>query len=226
MDNNVSLPATLTSTGLTRKFWILLAYGAATYRAEHLRLELEALEMEAANVGGEISGRESLERLTTQAERARAAIEEFIPVGTPSDWVAVGGVDLFSEYERKVEEVSGKLGVDPPPDPALARRQVEAVCVAAEPTFDPAEVPALTTDPDDDLIVWTALSAGADLLISDDRDVVPDAADGSRSYAHGDRTVLAVRFGHLVDNYLDSIDWSQIDGGMLPQLYRAGALDQ
>jgi hypothetical protein len=73
------------------------------------------------------------------------------------------------------------------------------------------------------LIVWTALSGGADLLISDDKHLVPDEAGGSRAYAHGDRNVLAVRFGYLVDNYLDELDWRQIDGRMLPQLYRTRA---
>lgn len=223
-DSNVSLPATLVSTGLMRKFWILLAFGAATYRAEHLQLELDALEADAAALGGQIHGREALKRLTTQAQRARAAMEELLPVGTPADWVAIGGVDVFSEYERKVEEVATKLRVDSPPDPAKARRQVEAVCVAAEASFDPANVPALTTDPDDDLIVWTALSGGADLLISDDKHVVPDEAAGSRSYGVGDSTVLAVRFGYLIDNYLDEVEWNRIDGRMLPQLYRAGLL--
>jgi hypothetical protein len=204
-----------------------LSSGAATYRAEHLQLQLEldALEADAADVGGEIHGREALERLTTQAERSRAAMERLLPVDTPAGWVAIGGVDLFSEYERKVEEVAAKLRVDPPPDPAKARRQVEAVCVAAEASFDPADVPALTADPDDDLIVWTALSGGADLLVSDDKHVVPDDAGGSRSYADGDRTVLAVRFGYLVDNYLDEVDWSRTDGRMLPELYRTGLLD-
>lgn len=89
VDSNVSLPATLIATGLMRKFWILLAFGAATYRAEHLQLELDALEAEATDVGGEIHGREALERLTTQAERARAVMEALLPVGTPSDWVAI-----------------------------------------------------------------------------------------------------------------------------------------
>jgi hypothetical protein len=226
VDSNVSLPATLISTGLMRKFWILLAFGAATYRAEHLQLELDALEEEAADVDSEIHGREALKRLTTQAERARAAMEALLPVGTPADWVALGGADLFAEYELKVEEVAAKLGVDPSPDPAKARRQVEAVCVAAEASFDPADVPALTPDPNDDLIVWSALSGGADLLISDDKHVVPDDAAGSRSYADGDRTVLAVRFGFLVDNYLDEVAWSRIDGRMLPQLYQTGLVDR
>lgn len=177
-----------------------------------------------AAMGGEVSGRQSLDALTQGAERARATFEELLPVGTPSEWVAIGGVDLFSEYERKVEEVSRKLGVNPPPDPYAARRQVEAVCVAAEASFDPAQVPTLTEDPDDDMIVWTALSSDADLLISDDRHVVPDDAGGSRPYAHGDRAVLAVRFGYLVDNYLEDVEWDGIDGRMLPQIYRAGAL--
>ena len=223
VDSNVSLPATLASTGLMRKFWMLLVFGAATHRAAHLELELEALERQAAELGGEIGGRESLERLTTQAERRRAAMEELLPVGTPSDWVAVGGVDLFSEYERKVAELAVKLHVDPPPDARAARRQLEAVCVVAEPVFDRAAVPALTTDPDDDLIVWTALTADADLLISDDRDIVPDDADGARFFEHGDRSVLAARFGHLVRTRLDSVEWEQIDGTLLPQLYRIGA---
>lgn len=226
VDTNVSLPATLSSTGLTRKFWILLAFGAATYRAEHLQLELDALEREVANVGGETGAQESLRRLTTQAERARAAMEELLPVGAPADWVAIGGVDLFSEYERKIPAVSAKLGLEPAPDPLTARRQVEAVCVAAEPIFDRATVPALTTDPDDDLIVWTALSAGTDLLISDDKDIVPADADGSRFFEHAGNTVLAVRFGYLMEHQLAAVDWAQIDGSMLAQLYRAGACEK
>lgn len=221
VDTNVSLPATLTSTGLTRKFGILLAFGAATYRAEHLRLELDALEREAADAGGEIVGRESLDRLIARAEQARATMEEWLPVGAPADWVAIGGVDLFSEYERKVGPVAAKLGLDPEPDPAVARRQVEAVCVAAEAAFDPAHVPALTPDPDDDLIVWTALTADADLLISDDRDIVPADEDGYRLYEHHGKSVLAVRFGHVVANYLDDVAWDQIDGALLRKLYRA-----
>lgn len=226
VDTNVSLPATLSSTGLTRKFWILLAFGAATYRAEHLALELDALEKEQGDTGGEIGGREALKDFLTSAEGIRAAMEELLPVGTPNDWVAVGGADLFSEYERKVVSVAGKLGIDPAPDAAAARRQVEAVCVAAEPVFDRSEVPALTTDPDDDLIVWTALNAGADLLVSDDRDVVPDDADGARFYEHGENRVTAVRFGYLVENHLDGVEWSQIDGSLLPRLYRLGTPDE
>ena len=44
----------------------------------------------------------------TQAEGIRAAMQESLPVGTPSDWVAVGGADLFSEFERKVESAAAK----------------------------------------------------------------------------------------------------------------------
>ena len=225
VDTNVSLPATLSSIGLTRKFWVLLAFGAATYRAEHLQLELELLDREAAERGGEVGAQERLWRLATKAERVRTTMEELLPVGAPAEWVAIGGADLFSEYERKIPEVSAKLGLDPAPDPAIARRQVEAVCVAAEPSFDRATVPALTNDPDDDLIVWTALSSGADLLISDDKDIVPADARGSRFYEHAGNTVLAVRFGYLMEYQLDGVDWSQIDGNLLAQFYRAGACE-
>ena len=203
-----------------RKFFVLLAYGALAYRAEYLQLELDALEQQAADLGGELGGLEPFRRLMTDARRARAVAEELLPAGTASDRVAVGGADLFSEYERKFTEVATKLGVDQPPDAAVARRQLEAVCVAAEPVFDPADVPALTTDPDDDLIVWTALRGGADLLVSDDRDVVPDHADGARFFEHGERSVLAVRFGYLVGNHLDGVDWEQIDGALLAQVHR------
>jgi hypothetical protein len=51
---------------------------------------------------------------------------------------------------------------------------LEAVCVIAAPPFEDAEVPALTTDPKDDPILFTALAGGADLLISSDRHLVPD----------------------------------------------------
>lgn len=224
VDTSVSLPATLSSSGLTRKFWVLLAFGAVAYRAQHLQLELETLDLEAADVGGAVGGRESLERLAGEAERARVAMEGLLPIGTPSDWLAVGGVDLFSEYERKVEAVAAKMGLDPAPDAAMARRQVEAICVAAEPLMDPGEVPPLTPDPDDDLIVWTALASGAEILVSDDRHIVPAEADGAQFYEHEDTSVLAVRFSHLVDNQLAGIEWAEIDGSLLSQLYRAGGL--
>jgi predicted nucleic acid-binding protein len=226
VDTSVSLPATLSSSGLARKFWVLLAFGAASYRAEHSQRELEALELEAADVGGAVGGQTSLQRLAIQAQRARAAMEELLPIGTPSDWVAVGGVDLFSEYERKVEVVAAKIGLDPAPDAAVARRQVEAICVAAEPLIDPGEVPPLTPDPDDDLIVWTALTSGADLLVSDDRHIVSADSDGAQLYEHGDDSVLAVTFGHLVDTHLAGIEWSEIDGRVLPHLYGTGVLDE
>ena len=42
MDTSVALPASLSPGGITRKFWLLLAVGALAYRADHLRLELDA----------------------------------------------------------------------------------------------------------------------------------------------------------------------------------------
>lgn len=57
------------------------------------------------------------------------------------------------------------------------RRQLEAICVAGPAPFDPTAVPALTRDPADDPIVFGALLAGSDFLISDDRDIVPDGTE-------------------------------------------------
>ena len=85
---------------------------------------------------------------------------------------------------------------------------------------DPADAPALTRDPADDPIVYTALRAGADLLISDDRDIVPDREAGTHLYEHADSTVLAITFGRLVDQYLSDVDWSAIHGDLLIEAHR------
>jgi hypothetical protein len=42
VDTSVALPATLRSSGIPRKFWFLLAFGALTYEAEHRQLDLDA----------------------------------------------------------------------------------------------------------------------------------------------------------------------------------------
>ena len=103
------------------------------------------------------------------------ALLELLPYGTPDDWVAIGSAPLFNEYERKLKEIGQKL--DPTLDdedvPRL-RRQLEAVCIAGAPPFRSDSVPALTHDPKDDPILYTALIGNADLLISDDKHLVPD----------------------------------------------------
>jgi hypothetical protein len=75
-------------------------------------------------------------------------------------------------------------------------------------------IPAFTSDPDDDPIVFGALLAGADHLISDDKKhIVPQGEP--REYEHEDRRLLAVTFDYLVTDLMPDIDWDEIDGGLL-----------
>lgn len=216
VDTSVSLPATLSPRGMARKFWIILALGGLTYEVEHRRLELDALVKEGEEAGGRVRGMQpALDRITLAEER-RAALVELLPYGAPDDWVAVGSAPLFDEYERKLREIGKRL------DPSLRdsdvpklRRQVEAVCVAGCPPFDPLTSPGLTRDPTDDPVVYTALRGNCDLLISDDSDIVPDRR--AELYEHGDASVLAVTFNHLMHAHFpaDEIDFDAIDGSWL-----------
>jgi hypothetical protein len=56
VDTSVALPAPLRSGGMPRKFWLLLAFGALTYEAEHRRLDLDALRQENEAAGGRLVG--------------------------------------------------------------------------------------------------------------------------------------------------------------------------
>lgn len=218
VDTSVSLPATLSPGGARRKLWIVLALGALTYEVEHGRLELDALRAQAGQDGGVVGGIEnSLDRLERASER-RAALAERLPHGTPDDWVAIGSRPLFDEYERKLREVGTKL--DPrlrQEDVPLLRRQMEAVCVIAAPLFADSTVPALTADPKDDPILYTALLADADLLISGDKHLVPDKKE--ELWEHKAGTVLALTFETLLADRLGAVAWDEIDGSWLGLAY-------
>jgi predicted nucleic acid-binding protein len=218
IDTSVSLPATLSPTGVRRRFWVVLALGALSYEVEHGRLELDALTTQAEQEGGGVGGiEEALARLERANDR-RAALTERLPYGTPDDWVAIGSRALFDEYERKLREIGTKL------DPALReadiprrRRQLEAVCVIAAPPFEDADVPALTADPKDDPILYTALVGDADLLVSQDKHLVPDKQQ--ELWEHDGQTVLALTFETLLTERLDAVEWDQIDGSWLALAY-------
>jgi predicted nucleic acid-binding protein len=218
VDTSVSLPATVSPRGLTRRFWVLLAYGAVSYLAEHGQLELDALEQEQATLGGDVGGFATFrERLAELTER-RDALREVLPITVSDEWLAVGSAPLFAEYERKVRERGHRL------DPSIRdedirplRRQLEATCVLGVQPFAGDDVPLFTRDRTDDPIVYTALLGEADLLISDDRDIVPDGAEPT--YEHEDRSVRAVTFGYMMREALHDIDLEGIDGGALAQAY-------
>lgn len=182
-DTNVALPATLSPHGLARKLFVVLAFGALTYREAHLQLELEALDLEAEKTGATIGGRARFEALAERVGERRAGLAELLPAGTPSNWIAAGGTFLFDEYERKVGVVGAKLGRElAEREVVQLRRQVKAICVVGPPPFDPATVPRFTSDRSDDAVVYTALEAGADILVSDDKHIVPRATDGAHLY--------------------------------------------
>jgi len=206
---------------MPRKFWVLLAFGGLVYEAEHRRLDLDALRLEADATGGALGGMETAERLIAHAEERRALLSEHLPYGAPEDWVAAGSRPLFDEYERKVREIGHRF--DPTldeNDARLLRRQMEAICVAAPLPVPPDQIPAFTSDPDDDPIVFGALLAGVDYLVSDDRKhVVPHGEP--HEYEHEDHRLLAVTLGYLVSELMPAIDWDEIDGALLAEALAA-----
>jgi hypothetical protein len=211
---------------MPRKFWVLLAFGGLVYEAEHRRLDLDALRLEADATGGALGGMETAERLIKHAEERRALLSEHLRYGAPEDWVAAGSRPLFDEYERKVREIGHRF--DPTldeNDARLLRRQMEAICVAAPPPFPPDQIPAFTSDPNDDPIVFGALLAGVDYLVSDDRKhVVPDGEP--HEYEHEDHRLLAVTFGYLFSELMPAIDWAEIDGALLAEALAAPRTDR
>lgn len=214
VDTSISLPATLSPRGLMRRFWVVLALGALTYEVEHRQLELDELSRQAEREGGVAGGLREARARIGKARSRRADLLELLPEETPDDWVAIGSAPLFDEYERKLREIGPKLG------PALRdedipglRRQLEAVCIAGAPSFDPDTVPELTQDRKDDAILFTALVGDADLLISDDKHLVPDRHE--HLWEHGGRAVTAITFDTLVNERLDPTSLGAIDGSWL-----------
>jgi|NGEPerStandDraft_6_1074524.scaffolds.fasta_scaffold20807_3 hypothetical protein len=206
---------------MPRKLWVLLAFGGLTYEVEHRKLDLDLLRRQSEAVGGTLGGLARAEAQIADAESSRALLAEQLPYGTPHDWVAVGSKPLFDEYERKVREKGTRF--DPvlgPEDASRLRRQMEVLCVSAAPPFAPGTLPALTPDPDDDAIVYGALLADADYLVSDDRrHIVPNGEP--REYEHADRRLLAVTFDYLVSELMPHIEWGEINGALLAKALEA-----
>lgn len=51
VDTSVSLPATLSPTGMARKLWVLFAFGALNHQIEQHRIELDLLRIDAETIG-------------------------------------------------------------------------------------------------------------------------------------------------------------------------------
>jgi len=219
IDTSVSLPATLSRGGMMRRFWVVLAFGALTYEVEHRQLELDELSQRAEREGGVVGGLKEVRNRVEEVGNQRAALVELLPDRTPDDWVAIGSAPLFDEYERKLREIGQKL--DPTlrdKDIPLLRRQLEVVCAIGAPPFDQDATPTLTRDRKDDGILYTALLADADLLISDDKHLVPDRHE--HHWEHDGRSVVAVTFDTLVNERLDAANLNEIDGSWLAVAHR------
>lgn len=220
LDTSISLPATLSPRGLTRKLLVLLAYGALNHRAEQRRSDLAALHHEAEASGATVAGVDRSDAAADALRRQMAALGDLLPVDAPSDWLAVGSAPIFDEYERKVREIGTRLNPTiRESDIAPLRRQLEAICAIGPQPFDVTHTPALTRDRKDDPIVYTALLADADYLVSDDRHIVPDGSE--HHYEHDGHNVLAVTFNRLLTSHFEpaDLDWDDIDGRWLAYAY-------
>lgn len=99
LDTSVALPAMLSPSGVPRKLLVLLAFGAARHRAEHLRLERDLLIDLAARQGGQVHGLDIFDAAIDEAERRRARLTELLPFSTPDTYVAAGFATLFDEHD-------------------------------------------------------------------------------------------------------------------------------
>jgi len=191
-----------------------LALGALTYEHEHGQLELDELRREAERQGGRLRGENpALERIE-EAHRRRAALLELLPYGVPDDWVAVGFQYLFDEYERKLRDKGRKLNPRVrKKDIAPLRRQLESICTVAGPKLGDRRVPALTADPKDDPILFAALLGDVDLLISDDKHLVPNQHE--HHWEHEEHSLTAITFKALVEERLSDVDLTEIEGSWL-----------
>lgn len=214
VDTSISLPATLSPNGLRRRFWVLLALGALTYEHEHGQLELDELERAAERHQGRLHGTEPALARIEEADRRRAALLEMLPYGAPDDWVAVGFQYLFDEYERKLKEIGRKLNPRlRRKDVAPLRRQLESICTVAGPKLEGRRVPRLTGDLKDDPILFGALLGDVDLLISDDRHLVPDRRE--HHWEYDGHSLTAITFDAVVEERLSDVDLDEIDGSWL-----------
>jgi hypothetical protein len=215
------LPATLRPNSARRKLWVVLAFGALRHEADNRRQELDLLRDECEATKGALGGLKHAEAQVEDAVERCAALSERLPIDAPDDWLAVGSRPLFDEYERKLREDGKRFNPTlRDKDVPLLRRQMEAICATAAPPFAPDTIPALTNDPTDDPIVYGALLADADYLVSNDNDIVPKGQE-SHEYEHEERKLLAVRSGNLMYEVMGDVDWSEIDGSLLATVFGA-----
>lgn len=138
---------------MAHKLWVLFAYGALNHQIQQHSMELDLLRVDAETIGAQPAGLQRGAVKAETAERQRAILRDLLPDNAPEHWVTLGSAVLFEEYERKVREIGTRLNPNVrETDVRPLRRQMEAVCAAGSPPFDPAQTPTLTRDPHDDPI--------------------------------------------------------------------------
>ena len=176
LDTSLLLPGLLSRGGRPhgRALLILFGLGALTLRERWLEEERLLLEREAARLGGELRG-PSFERELENVRQRREQLRDALPLRAPHDLCLVGSTRLFDEVERKVAEVGRRLDPQLPGDaPAVARRIVEYLTSVMVDFYPHEQMPAHTTDPEDDYLVEMAYRADAFAIVSRDRAVVPE----------------------------------------------------
>jgi predicted nucleic acid-binding protein len=145
-----------------------------TLRERTLEQERLLLEHEAAQLGGELRG-PSFERELEGVRQRREQLRDALPVRAPDDLCLIGSTRLFDEVERKVAQVGRRLDPQLPEDAPAAARLIVEYLAAVMVEIDPHEqMPAHTTDPEDDYLIEMAYRADAFAIVSRDRAVVPE----------------------------------------------------
>jgi hypothetical protein len=138
----------------------------------------------------------------------------------PDDFVLAGSRILFGEFEDKATELGPRLAGDVPSDVGrTARLGVQALTGVIVPDFSPQGVRSHTTDRHDDMVVETALRAGAEIVVSDDRRHLSlTASDPTRYQGVGGAFTEAYQLELFVERHLSGLNFSldDVDPSLLP----------
>jgi hypothetical protein len=94
-------------------------------------------------------------------------------------------------------------------------RQIQGLSIGA-PTPHYVVAPELTSDPDDDPIVYDALRFGVDFILARDTGIVPDKE--SAFFEHEGMTTTAYSYDYFVEENPFELAWDEIDGTRLGEL--------
>jgi predicted nucleic acid-binding protein len=217
-DTSVLLPAWFSPKGRRRKLLVVFAYGALAYYAQVGAEELDLLHRQEGAVGLRTGG-PPIDELVAKAAARKARLEEFMPTA-PDDFVLAGSRILFGEFEDKATELGPRLAVDVSGEiGSMARLGVQALTGVIVPDFSPQDVRTHTTDRHDDMVVETALRAGAEIIVSDDRRHLSLTSNDTTLYRGlGGSCTEAYQLDLFVERHLSGLHFSldDVDPTLLP----------